>query len=611
MQASSSRTRITETTAALFACLCGVYVILLSPSVGWRDAGELTASSFHLGIAHPTGFPVVLVLGKAFALLVPVGNVAMRIGLASAVLMAAAVTIMSRLAHDVVAGSGTGTGRLAPLAAGAAVALGGLLVPALGAFAANAEVYAFAAACAAGSAFLVVSSARSGDPRPGVLAALLAGVSAGCHVAAGLASGIAVAAFLIRSPGRGPRLLALTAAAALAGAAAILYLPARSWASPPVMWDDLGSASALWRHVSAGRIREAFASRTTGASLPGDCLSMIRFLAAHAGPLPFALAPAGVILAARRSMVAALLLGLMAVADVLYSVLLNPMAIAEGQDGTIALLACLGLAGIAIGEATVQSSRVRGWAGPVLAGAAIATLALSAPRAPSPTGRDDLPSAWAGAVLRALPPGALMMCTSDDLCGIVLYLQRVEGERPDAGILPRQHLWHEITIRQALGRSHPGLEQGLLGAPVSVAARLAWLARNATGTGLFWEMGDTADIAAAFGQGPPPLDLGPGSSPPVARVDGTDALSVEDVGACVDRLRGWLELTGHDPGATTCEDLGTAGCRALARDFLGLGLLLYARGDAPAAVEAFRVSAAVKPGYAPALANLARLESGP
>ncbi|MDO8734210.1 MAG: DUF2723 domain-containing protein, partial [Elusimicrobiota bacterium] len=72
---------------AIFLFLIGfsTYLYTLYPSVSpFRDAGDLTASVFTLGIAHPPGYPVYVILGKIWTILIPFGNIGYRLNLFSA-----------------------------------------------------------------------------------------------------------------------------------------------------------------------------------------------------------------------------------------------------------------------------------------------------------------------------------------------------------------------------------------------------------------------------------------------------------------------------------------------------------------------------------------------
>ncbi|MBI4364181.1 MAG: DUF2723 domain-containing protein [Candidatus Latescibacteria bacterium] len=82
--------------AALWA-----YALTLSPTVAWvnlgEDSGDLLAAAATLGIPHPTGYPLFVLLGR-LATFLPVGSVAFRINLVSAIAGAAGVYFLARLA---------------------------------------------------------------------------------------------------------------------------------------------------------------------------------------------------------------------------------------------------------------------------------------------------------------------------------------------------------------------------------------------------------------------------------------------------------------------------------------------------------------------------------
>ena len=77
------------------------FTLRAAPSVAFRDAGELTAASFLLDVAHPTGFPADVLLVR-LAMLVPLGDLALRANLAVASLMALACGCASVLAFRLV-----------------------------------------------------------------------------------------------------------------------------------------------------------------------------------------------------------------------------------------------------------------------------------------------------------------------------------------------------------------------------------------------------------------------------------------------------------------------------------------------------------------------------
>lgn len=60
-----------------------LYILTLSPGVNFGDTGELVTAAYTLGIPHPPGFPIWVLLAKIFTFL-PFGNIAYRVNLASA-----------------------------------------------------------------------------------------------------------------------------------------------------------------------------------------------------------------------------------------------------------------------------------------------------------------------------------------------------------------------------------------------------------------------------------------------------------------------------------------------------------------------------------------------
>ncbi|MEZ4407589.1 MAG: tetratricopeptide repeat protein [Polyangiales bacterium] len=104
---------------------------------------------------------------------------------------------------------------------------------------------------------------------------------------------------------------------------------------------------------------------------------------------------------------------------------------------------------------------------------------------------------------------------SDDLCGVSMYAQWVEGERPDVVVLPRQHLgepttWRRLDATRALTRVPRG---------GSGRQRLAWVVSR-LGPRVRWEGADDADrvLTARVGGGESPV-LGVVGAPPGASDD--------------------------------------------------------------------------------------------
>src|SRR3970282_2943359 len=93
--------------AALIAGLAvfGLYAITLAPTTQFWDTSEYIATAHILGIPHPPGNPLFVVLARAWAaLLAPFGlSVAVRINLFSALQSALAHGFWFLLAHRILA----------------------------------------------------------------------------------------------------------------------------------------------------------------------------------------------------------------------------------------------------------------------------------------------------------------------------------------------------------------------------------------------------------------------------------------------------------------------------------------------------------------------------
>ena len=77
----------------LVAAALAAYVLTLAPGPLGGDAGEFQAGARVWGLSHPTGYPLYMLLIKAWALL-PIGSVAYRVNLLGAALAAATIGLL-------------------------------------------------------------------------------------------------------------------------------------------------------------------------------------------------------------------------------------------------------------------------------------------------------------------------------------------------------------------------------------------------------------------------------------------------------------------------------------------------------------------------------------
>lgn len=512
------------------------FTLHAAPSVAYRDAGELTAASFLLDVAHPTGFPVDVLLVR-LAMLVPIGDVAFRANLAVGALMALACGCAAELAHRLVAGPPPLRLALSALCSAALMASSTVLRAATAM-----EVYA-------GSLLLTLAALAltEGDmalPQRRRLAGLALGLSLAMHVTARPAALLAVALTAWPSWRGAPwtaraRSLAPVAALALVGALVVAYLPLASRRDGPIDWGDPQTLRGWVDHLTARTIRSTFAGRILVPwRLPEDLSTAGYTLLEDLGAPLVLLSLAGALVAVRRR--AAWPVLAVTALDLAYSVAVNPMGTIDRQTLFVAEAGMAVLCALALG-ALVERLGARWAAGSTVLAAALA-LVLLARRDARWAGAADR---WAAAevlggagALGAVPVRAVVLCGSDDGCGGAMFAQWVEGERPDVTVLPQSSLadpstWRRLEAHRSLLRRGEA-DRG--GAPIEVV-RLRWLLERA-GRRARWE-GD--------GRRVPWLPLSPGETPVFARVGAT-----AEADATVDReAPRWLlpRIAGEGVGA--------------------------------------------------------------
>lgn len=205
-----------------------VYLRTLAPTVMWYDMGEFATAAYVLGIAHNTGYPLLMLLGKLFTYL-PLGDIAYRVNLLSAVCAALTVMVLYWVVFEL-------TGHRT------AAALAGLTLAFTSTLWSNATwatSYDLNAFLTILILWLLLRWRRTSRAGPLKAAALIFGLSLGNHRL--ILTVALAAAYLIwreyrqqRWSGRAVSLALLF----LAGFSVNLYLPLRAAQQPPVLWAD-------------------------------------------------------------------------------------------------------------------------------------------------------------------------------------------------------------------------------------------------------------------------------------------------------------------------------------------------------------------------------------
>jgi hypothetical protein len=157
--------------AACFAVGLGLYVRTLAPGLLTDDSAEFQTLAYTLGMTHPTGYPLYLLLAKLFTFIVPIKDIAYRVNLLSAVFAALTLALLYLVGRLL---SGW---RLAPLAG--ALALG--TQPLFWSQSVIAELYAPAACFITAVLLLVLLWRKSGKVHFIFTAGLLGGLSLAVH----------------------------------------------------------------------------------------------------------------------------------------------------------------------------------------------------------------------------------------------------------------------------------------------------------------------------------------------------------------------------------------------------------------------------------------------
>lgn len=320
---------------AVFLIALLLYIWTLAPTVTLTDSGELIVVAHGLGVAHPPGFPLWVILVH-LASLVPLGNVALRINFSSALFAALACAMLTlvvaelmitaaylsawkRAAQQRKKAEDSGIDRLLVLAPALGAGLLMAFSRTLWSYATIAEVYTLNALLILIVFFLMLRWRRCiiadrRDKRGAVTihdtwlyaAAAVFGFALGVHhVTVGLTLP-AVAVLVYRTQGlrffTSRRLLYAGLVSIAAMVAVYAYLPFAASRSPVINWGNPRSLQEIWWHVTGRQYRVflTFSPSMIGAQFVEFCRMLLREFGPAWLPLPLALAFAGFATAYRQ-----------------------------------------------------------------------------------------------------------------------------------------------------------------------------------------------------------------------------------------------------------------------------------------------------------------------
>ncbi len=510
-----------------FLAAFAIYLFTLCPTVWVGDSGELTAAAHVLGIPHPTGYPLWLLLGKVFTLLVPIGTVSWRLNLFSAVCAALAAELLFRALRRL------GCSRAA--AYGGALAFA-LLGPIWGE-ATVARTYPLAALCSASLWWCSARWLEDRAPRWIVLHQLLLGFGLANHpMVIAHVPALALLVFVReRALFRRPRLLAAAVLALLPGLALYGWLPWRAAADPPIEFrvgvsegtttriGELEEGKALVAYLR----REAHQERRWAESI-ADQLTIVRH---HGGEvvrewwwlgLPLLVSGAVAMWRGRRR-------GLLAAVAVLWTFNLVPLAL-HGAWWDVFLysryLTCGWMALAVVVAFGIESLLAAAW-WPATARGAPVRVALALLLPASLFARNftlcDRRGAWladdyARALLAEMPQGAQYIGSGDVALYPLLALRYAEGVRPDVTLVSRAQLKGEADLVLARQAARSGAPPPPRVAPLFTADLVAGVQEGLEmeRRGLLWQLALPSPAGAVK---PPRAALASFVAPPIRGLD--------------------------------------------------------------------------------------------
>ncbi len=432
-----------------------VYAATMSRSVGFIDRGELAAVAATLGIAHPTGYPLLTLLGNAAVRFAP-SNPLIALNALAALWVAAGVSILVLLYDGVLARTtqpgAQGAGRRAACAALAALVTGfsGTWWQQANGF----EAYALQAlllplVCWTFLRYIALETGSSpvhGNGLRGAAFAFTLGLSMSNHLTTVVLAPALLAAFIARRGlgiGAWRSLGALVPVVAL-GLTPYLYLPLRVAQAPRFSWGDPDTAWRFWTHVT-GRQYQVW--MFSDAEAAGQQIAFIF------GRMPWEWVGLGLVLAAlgcaawRRHGGYLLVLALAGGTSVLWACAyairdIDPYVMPWTM--VIGMLAASGLAAIAARAGTRAA---------VVVGGFCVALALGVHWRSCDERDHHMVEDYAHNLLSELPEHAVLVSAQwDHLVSASYYLQEIGGLRRDVTIIDPELMRRSWYVRELARR---------------------------------------------------------------------------------------------------------------------------------------------------------------
>lgn len=447
--------------SALAVALLTFLLALLTslPGVGYIDSGEMVAAAATLGVPHPTGYPLLMIVGKAWTALWP-GDPVDGLNVLNALFLAAAsgmlVPLFDRFLHP----DGRTPGF--PFAAtGAALLLSVTTI--WWSVGTGFEAYALAALLMVLVlyTFLIVIDSLPSDhskienrksefrPPGGIDIAAFAfvlGLAFANHMMTTILAPACLGLYLMRAGLGRDSLVRLGKMIPffLLGLLPYLYLPLRAAAEPVLNWGRPDTFGRFIEHVTGGQYQGAMFDFSVLESQLGWFFSTLPSDLLWIGLL---LPILGIVDLARRHRYRLIFALLILIYGLFFA---GTYAIREIEPYFLPVMIALGLLSAAGLSFLARHSRPQF----ALAGAAIlAVAAIILHFDEVDRSSDTLPATFASDLLEGLPDNALLLTTRWDwMISPTLYAQHVEGVRPDVTIANVNMLHDRVYLSQLVDR---------------------------------------------------------------------------------------------------------------------------------------------------------------
>ena len=483
-------------TSAVFLVALLLYCCTLAPTVTLTDSGELIVVAHGLGVAHPPGVPLWVMLAH-LASLVPLGNVAVRINFSSALFAALASAMLTLVVAELIItasylpkakGRGarnkrkTADSAVDPVLTFAPAVGAGLLMAfsrTLWSYATIAEVYTLNTLLILTVFFLMLRWRRcivadqTNISSPITIhdswlyaAALVFGLALGVHhVTVGLILP-ALAILVYRTEGLKfftSRRLLYAALISIGGLVAVYaYLPFAASRAPVINWGNPRSLQEIWWHVTGRQYRVflSFSPSMMGTQFFEFCRMLLREFGPAWLPLSLVVAFAGLRSAFRQDRTSFWFLFFIVMADLAYAL---SYEIAEDKDAyylptfiSVAIAAGFGMRWlIQLNASKAMALQKTYW----IAAMAVVLTSATAFAANWPFNNRRhyfIAHDYAENLFSTIEPNGLLLTQDWQVAAPMFYEQEVEQRRTDVKVVDINLLrrsWYFDYLKHA----HPGL----------------------------------------------------------------------------------------------------------------------------------------------------------